>query len=71
MRGPGGHGGWRGERLGGAVQRPPGEGEGGAQVVDLGGEEVVRVGATTWMAEYKAGLPKYNEYKKADTEHLL
>ncbi|MET9964300.1 ketol-acid reductoisomerase, partial [Streptomyces sp. NPDC006326] len=27
--------------------------------------------ATTWMAEYKAGLPKYNEYKKADTEHLL
>jgi ketol-acid reductoisomerase len=27
--------------------------------------------ANTWMAEYKAGLPKYNEYKKADGEHLL
>jgi len=27
--------------------------------------------ATTWIAEYKAGLPKYNEYKKADSEHLL
>src|SRR5579884_1643727 len=27
--------------------------------------------ANTWMAEYKAGLPKYNEYKKADSEHLL
>jgi ketol-acid reductoisomerase len=27
--------------------------------------------ANAWMAEYKAGLPKYNEYKKADSEHLL
>ncbi|MFJ3879807.1 ketol-acid reductoisomerase [Streptomyces sp. NPDC090077] len=27
--------------------------------------------ANEWMAEYKAGLPKYNEYKKADSEHLL
>jgi len=27
--------------------------------------------ANTWIAEYKAGLPKYNEYKKADSEHLL
>ncbi|MFD7836543.1 ketol-acid reductoisomerase [Streptomyces sp. NPDC059761] len=27
--------------------------------------------ANTWMAEYKAGLPKYNEYKKADEAHLL
>ncbi|WP_424211625.1 ketol-acid reductoisomerase [Streptomyces sp. BI20] len=27
--------------------------------------------AKTWMAEYQAGLPKYNEYKKADEEHLL
>ena len=27
--------------------------------------------AKAWMAEYKAGLPKYNEYKKADSEHLL
>ncbi|MCB5182923.1 ketol-acid reductoisomerase [Streptomyces antimicrobicus] len=27
--------------------------------------------AETWMAEYQAGLPKYNEYKKADEEHLL
>ncbi|MDJ0379517.1 ketol-acid reductoisomerase [Streptomyces sp. G-G2] len=27
--------------------------------------------ANNWMAEYKAGLPKYNEYKKADEEHLL
>ncbi|EFL17814.1 MULTISPECIES: ketol-acid reductoisomerase [Streptomyces] len=27
--------------------------------------------AEEWMAEYKAGLPKYNEYKKADSEHLL
>ncbi|QMU78974.1 ketol-acid reductoisomerase [Streptacidiphilus sp. PB12-B1b] len=27
--------------------------------------------ATTWIAEYKNGLPKYNEYKNADSEHLL
>ncbi|MFH9866649.1 ketol-acid reductoisomerase [Streptomyces lydicus] len=27
--------------------------------------------ATNWMAEYNAGLPKYNEYKKADGDHLL
>jgi ketol-acid reductoisomerase len=27
--------------------------------------------ATTWMKEYDAGLPKYNELKKADQEHLL
>ncbi|GAU65605.1 ketol-acid reductoisomerase [Streptomyces sp. NBRC 110611] len=27
--------------------------------------------ATNWMAEYNAGLPKYNEYKKADEGHLL
>ncbi|MCD0483058.1 ketol-acid reductoisomerase [Streptacidiphilus sp. ASG 303] len=27
--------------------------------------------ANTWMAEYKGGLKKYNEYKKADSEHLL
>ncbi|AXI79563.1 ketol-acid reductoisomerase [Peterkaempfera bronchialis] len=27
--------------------------------------------ATTWMAEYKGGLKKYNAYKKADSEHLL
>nr|WP_129842644.1 ketol-acid reductoisomerase [Streptomyces sp. RFCAC02] len=27
--------------------------------------------ATNWMAEYNAGLPKYNEYKKADADHLL
>ncbi|MFJ9773484.1 ketol-acid reductoisomerase [Kitasatospora sp. NPDC101157] len=27
--------------------------------------------AKTWIAEYKAGLPKYNEYKKADEDHLL
>jgi ketol-acid reductoisomerase len=27
--------------------------------------------AKTWMAEYKAGLPKYNEYKKADGEHTI
>ncbi|NYI06553.1 ketol-acid reductoisomerase [Allostreptomyces psammosilenae] len=27
--------------------------------------------ANNWMAEYNAGLPKYNEYKKADSEHLL
>ncbi|MCG6499673.1 ketol-acid reductoisomerase, partial [Kitasatospora sp. A2-31] len=27
--------------------------------------------ANTWIAEYKAGLPKYNEYKKADEDHLL
>jgi ketol-acid reductoisomerase len=27
--------------------------------------------AKTWMAEYEAGLPKYNEYKNADSGHLL
>ncbi|MFF8314860.1 ketol-acid reductoisomerase [Streptomyces lydicus] len=27
--------------------------------------------ANNWMAEYNAGLPKYNEYKKADGDHLL
>ncbi|GAA2473276.1 ketol-acid reductoisomerase [Streptomyces sp. NPDC059506] len=27
--------------------------------------------ARNWMAEYKAGLPKYNEYKKADADHKL
>lgn len=27
--------------------------------------------AKNWMAEYEAGLPKYNEYKKADENHLL
>src|SRR5207247_5952447 len=27
--------------------------------------------ANNWMAEYEAGLPKYNEYKKADEDHLL
>jgi ketol-acid reductoisomerase len=27
--------------------------------------------AKNWMAEYKAGLPKYNEYKKADSEHTI
>ncbi|GGO93034.1 ketol-acid reductoisomerase [Wenjunlia tyrosinilytica] len=27
--------------------------------------------AKNWMAEYKAGLPKYNEYKKADADHTL
>ncbi|MCF6522401.1 ketol-acid reductoisomerase [Streptomyces sp. JJ36] len=27
--------------------------------------------ADNWMKEYKAGLPKYNEYKKADGDHLL
>ncbi|MDI5962800.1 ketol-acid reductoisomerase [Streptomyces sp. SL13] len=27
--------------------------------------------ATNWMNEYNAGLPKYNEYKKADGDHLL
>ncbi|MER7766539.1 ketol-acid reductoisomerase [Kitasatospora sp. NPDC096140] len=27
--------------------------------------------ANNWIAEYKAGLPKYNEYKKADEDHLL
>ncbi|GAA0486842.1 MULTISPECIES: ketol-acid reductoisomerase [Streptomyces] len=27
--------------------------------------------ANNWMAEYEAGLPKYNEYKKADADHLL
>ena len=26
--------------------------------------------ANNWIAEYKAGLPKYNEYKKADEDHL-
>jgi ketol-acid reductoisomerase len=27
--------------------------------------------ATAWMAEYEAGLPKYKEYVKADSEHKL
>ncbi|MFF3243785.1 ketol-acid reductoisomerase [Streptomyces sp. NPDC002870] len=27
--------------------------------------------ARTWMEEYHAGLPKYNEYKKADANHKL
>ncbi|MBY8888389.1 ketol-acid reductoisomerase [Streptomyces sp. PTM05] len=27
--------------------------------------------AKNWINEYNAGLPKYNEYKKADSEHLL
>lgn len=27
--------------------------------------------ANNWMAEYNAGLPKYNEYKKADQDHLV
>ncbi|MGW7354571.1 ketol-acid reductoisomerase [Streptomyces sp. Z26] len=27
--------------------------------------------ANNWMKEYNAGLPKYNEYKKADEDHLL
>ncbi|MGP3971206.1 ketol-acid reductoisomerase, partial [Streptomyces sp. 6N223] len=27
--------------------------------------------ARNWMAEYNAGLPRYNEYKKADGDHLL
>ena len=27
--------------------------------------------AQNWMKEYAAGLPKYNEYKKADQDHLL
>jgi ketol-acid reductoisomerase len=27
--------------------------------------------ANNWIAEYNAGLPKYNEYKKADENHLL
>ncbi|MFC5721223.1 ketol-acid reductoisomerase [Streptomyces gamaensis] len=27
--------------------------------------------AKNWMKEYEAGLPQYNEYKKADENHLL
>ncbi len=27
--------------------------------------------ANAWMAEYNAGLPRYNELKKADSDHLL
>ncbi len=27
--------------------------------------------ARNWINEYNAGLPKYNEYKKADEDHLL
>ncbi len=27
--------------------------------------------AKNWMAEYNAGLPRYNEYKKADEDSLL
>jgi ketol-acid reductoisomerase len=27
--------------------------------------------ATAWMAEYQAGLPRYRQYQKADSEHLL
>ncbi|WP_103500797.1 MULTISPECIES: ketol-acid reductoisomerase [Streptomyces] len=27
--------------------------------------------AKTWMAEYEAGLPKYNQYKTADSNHKL
>ncbi|OEV02515.1 ketol-acid reductoisomerase [Streptomyces nanshensis] len=27
--------------------------------------------ANNWMQEYKAGLPKYNEYKKAANDHLM
>ena len=27
--------------------------------------------AANWMKEYEAGLPKYQEYKKADQDHLL
>jgi len=27
--------------------------------------------ARTWMDEYHSGLPKYNEYKKADSDHKL
>ncbi|GHJ36218.1 ketol-acid reductoisomerase [Streptomyces sp. TS71-3] len=27
--------------------------------------------ANNWMKEYESGLPRYNEYKKADSEHLL
>jgi ketol-acid reductoisomerase len=27
--------------------------------------------ANSWIAEYNAGLPRYNEYKKADENHLL
>ncbi|MGQ4390658.1 ketol-acid reductoisomerase, partial [Streptomyces sp. SAS_270] len=27
--------------------------------------------AREWMAEYHGGLKKYNEYKTADSEHLL
>ncbi|MDX2852847.1 ketol-acid reductoisomerase, partial [Streptomyces sp. PA03-3a] len=27
--------------------------------------------ANNWIAEYNAGLPRYNEYKKADENHLL
>src|SRR6476659_8033369 len=27
--------------------------------------------ARNWMAEYKAGLPRYDEYKKADANHTL
>ena len=27
--------------------------------------------AKNWINEYNSGLPKYNEYKKADSEHLL
>ncbi|MDJ0460817.1 ketol-acid reductoisomerase [Streptomyces sp. H27-C3] len=27
--------------------------------------------ANNWMAEYHGGLKKYNEYKKADSDHLL
>ncbi|MBA0051744.1 ketol-acid reductoisomerase [Streptomyces sp. AJS327] len=27
--------------------------------------------AQNWMKEYASGLPRYNEYKKADQEHLL
>ncbi|MFE2546671.1 ketol-acid reductoisomerase, partial [Actinacidiphila glaucinigra] len=27
--------------------------------------------ADNWIAEYNAGLPRYNEYKKADESHLL
>ncbi|WP_217553764.1 ketol-acid reductoisomerase [Streptomyces sp. GbtcB6] len=27
--------------------------------------------AAAWMTEYRAGLPRYHEYRKADGEHLL
>jgi ketol-acid reductoisomerase len=27
--------------------------------------------AAAWMAEYRAGLPRYHEYQKADRELLL